>query len=139
MAEYPLKLWLPVHRAHFIDFDTIRPEPDEKPEDQFQRLAAFAKDKLLELDGTISHHGERVTKDGEMSPTMENFIVLTWLRLIDPDLPKLVKQRYGTELRSRTLASIKQEISQALTSLVDEVHAAGDASAMRTGPGELQE
>ena len=30
--------------------------------------------------------------------TLENVIVLTWLRLVHPDLPKLVKQRYGTEL-----------------------------------------
>ncbi|KAL5007239.1 hypothetical protein ScPMuIL_002143, partial [Solemya velum] len=33
------------------------------------------------------------------SPTLENFVVLTWLRLIHPELPKIVKQRYGTELR----------------------------------------
>lgn len=42
-----------------------------------------------------------------MPPTVENLIVLTWLRLIKPSLPQLVKQRYGTELRARTLASIK--------------------------------
>ena len=46
--------------------------------------------------------------------------------------PKLVKQRYGTELRSRTLASIKPEISQALTSLLDEIRTADDAKIMRT-------
>ena len=38
----------------------------------------------------------------------------------DTDLPALVKQRYGTELRSKTLASIKPEISQALDSLLEE-------------------
>ena len=59
-------------------------------------------------------------------------ITLTWLKLIHPELPKLVKQRYGTELRSRTLASIKPEISQALTSLLDEIRAADDAKIMRT-------
>ena len=106
--------------AHFIDFDTIRLEPDDKSEDLFQHLVAFVEDNLLQLDGTISHHAERVTEDEEMSPTMENLIVLTWLRLTDPELPRLIKQR--TELRSCTLASIKPEISQALTSLVDEVH-----------------
>ena len=56
--------------------------------------------------------------------------MLMWLRLIDPELPRPVKQRYGTHLRSRTLASIKTEISQALTSLVDEVHTAADARAI---------
>ena len=49
-----------------------------------------------------------------------------------PDLPKLVKQRYGTELRPRTLASIKPEISQVLQSLLDEIRATEDAKVMRT-------
>ena len=67
-----------------------------------------------------------------MSPSLENFVILTWLRLIHPDLPKLVKQRYGTDLRSRTLASIKPEISQALDSLLDEVNMSESAKIMRT-------
>ncbi|KAL5005704.1 hypothetical protein ScPMuIL_016862, partial [Solemya velum] len=54
--------------------------------------------------------------DEELSPSMENMITLIWLKLIHSGLPRLVKQRYGTELRSRTLASIKPEISQALDS-----------------------
>ena len=47
---------------------------------------------------------------------------MLWLQLIHCDLPKLVKQKYGTELRSCTLASIKPEISQALNTLLDELH-----------------
>lgn len=46
-----------------------------------------------------------------------------------------MKQRYGTELRSRTLASIKPEISQALTSLLDEIRTTNDAKIMRTAVG----
>ena len=49
-----------------------------------------------------------------------------------PDLPKLVKHRYGTQLRSRTLASIKPEISQALQSMLDEIRATENAEEMRT-------
>jgi hypothetical protein len=52
--------------------------------------------------------------------------------VIHKDLPRLVKQRYGTELRSRTLASIKPEISQALTSLLEEIRNSEDARAMRS-------
>ena len=80
----------------------------------------------------ISHHGFPVKEDEELTPTLENFFVLTWLRLIHNDLPRLVKQRYGTELRSRTLASIKSEISQALSSLLEEIRNSDDAKAMRT-------
>ena len=78
------------------------------------------------------HHGENVTADKDISPTMENIIVLTWLRLIHPSLPALVKQRYGAELRSQTVASLKPEISQALDSLLDEINSANDAKVLRT-------
>ena len=92
---------------------------------------AFLEDVLLQTNG-ISHHGKAMTEDEELTPTLENFIVLTWLRLVHPELPRLVKQRYGTELRSRTLASVKPEILQALSSLLDEIHATDEAKIMRT-------
>ena len=117
--------------AHFLDFAGLHLEADERPEDLFQRLMAFVEDTLLRAN-SLSHHGEVNTEDEELTPTLENFIVLTWLKLIHPELPKLVKQRYGTELRSRTLASIKPEISQALASLLDEIRTADDAKIMRT-------
>ena len=100
------------------------------PEDLYQRLMAFVEDSLLHANG-LTHHGENVTEDQELTPTPENFVVLTSLRLIHPSLPRLVKQRYGTELRSRTLTSIKPEISQALSSLLKEIHASDDARILR--------
>ncbi|KAL0153092.1 hypothetical protein M9458_051586, partial [Cirrhinus mrigala] len=118
--------------AHFIDFAAIKLESNEGPEDLYQRLMAFVEDNLLRRDSGITHGGEAILEDEELSPRIENFIVLTWLHLIHSDLPKLVKQRYGTELRSLTLASIKPEISQALCSLLDELQSSEDARAMRS-------
>lgn len=118
--------------GHFLDFDSITLGPEERPEDLFQRLIAFVEDNLLKEGGGITHHSQNIDDDEDMSPTLENFIVLTWLRLINPDLPRLVKQRYGTELRSRTLASIKPEISQALDSLLEELSSSSEARALRT-------
>ena len=43
----------------------------------------------------MKHHGETVTEDEELTPMGEILIVLTWLKLLHPDLPKIVKQRYG--------------------------------------------
>ena len=86
----------------------------------------------LLTSNNMSHHGDMLSDGKEMSPTLENCIVLTWLRLIHYDLPKLVKQRYGTELRSRTFVSIKPDISQALQSLLDEIRSADDAKVIRT-------
>ena len=117
--------------AHFIDFSDIHLEPDERPEDLYQRIMAFVEDSFLRSNG-LTHHGETLSEDEELSPTLENRIVLTWLKLINPSLPRLVQQRYDTELRSRTLASIKPEISQALPSLLEELRAADDAKSLRT-------
>ena len=92
---------------------------------------SFTEDNLLVTNGNITHHGEVVAVDEELSPTLENFVVLTWLRLIHADLPALVKQRYETELRARTLASLKPEISQALDSLLDEIRSSADTKILR--------
>ena len=57
---------------------------------------------------------------------------MSYTRLLHPDLPGLVKQRYGTELMSRTLASLKPEISQALDSLLEEIRSTSDSQVLRT-------
>ena len=113
--------------AHFLDFASIKLDVDERPEDLFQRLMSFIEDNLLIANSSITHHGDVITADEELSPTLENLVVLTRLRLIHPDLAGLVKQRYGTELRSRTLAPLKPEISQALDSLREEIRSSADS------------
>ena len=118
--------------AHFLDFNNIHLEPGERPEDLFQRLNSFVEDNLLKTNGNIRHQGDLPEIDEELTPSLENFIVLAWLRLVHSDLPALVKQRYCTELRSQTLASIKPEISQALDSLLDEINNSSEARILRT-------
>ena len=121
--------------AHFIDFADIKLKPGERPEDLYQRIVAFVEDNLLTTESGITHHGEDPEDDEELTPMVENMIVLTWLRLIHADLPGLVKQRYGTELRNSTLASIKPEISQAMNSLLESLNSSSDdARIMRSTP-----
>ena len=62
--------------AQFIDFSDIHLAADERPEDLYQRLMAFVEDSLLHANG-LTHHGEHVTEDEELTPTLENFVVLT--------------------------------------------------------------
>jgi hypothetical protein len=97
------------------------------------RRIYFNEDKNLLLKDTgITHHTQVLNEDEELYPSLDNFIFLTWLRLIHPELPRLVKQRYGTDLRAKTLASIKPEISQAFESLLEDLRTAEDTKAMRT-------
>ena len=67
-----------------------------------------------------------------MTPSLENTVVYMWLHLTHPGLPALVKQKYGAELRSKTLASLKPEISIALQSLLDELKSMEEVKAYRS-------
>jgi hypothetical protein len=117
--------------SRFLDLSDIKLEPDERYEDLFQRLMAFFEDNLLTTTCGLSHHGTPVPADEELSPTIENTVVLLWLKAIHPALPQLVKQRYGPDLRNKTLSSLKPEISLALSSLLDEIHCQEDTKVLR--------
>ena len=56
--------------THFLDFNDIRLEPDERPEDVYQRLLSFIDGNLLKVNGNIQHHGENVTVDEELTPSL---------------------------------------------------------------------
>ena len=60
--------------AHFLDFSTIILEPNEKPETLYQRLLAFVEDNLLKKDGDITHEGEAVKEDEELTPSLHNYV-----------------------------------------------------------------
>ena len=106
--------------GNFIDFINIELKPDERPETLYQRLRAFIDDNLLTEGCGIFHHGQPVDEMDEIQPSLENLVVLIWLSKLHKELPGLVKMKYGAELRSKTLASLKPEISQALDSLLQE-------------------
>ena len=95
---------------------------------------AFIEDNLFTTSSGITHHGEAPVADEELTPSLENIVVLTWLHLLHPNLPRLVKQRYGTELRCRILASVKPEISQALNSLLAELYTSDESKILRSAP-----
>ena len=118
--------------SRFLDLSSIRQSPGERPEDLYQRLVSFVDDNLLTTDGSLTHHSVAVTSDEEISPSLENVVVLIWLERLHVNLPALVKQRYGSELRNKTLASIKPEISQALSSLLEELSVGEDSRVCRT-------
>jgi hypothetical protein len=117
--------------ARFLDLATLKLQHDERPEDLFQRIMAFFEDNLLTVTGGITHHGEVPTSDEDLTPSLENTVVVIWLQLIHQGLPQLVQQKYGSELRNKTLASLKPEISQALPSLLDELRAIEDSKVLR--------
>lgn len=119
--------------GNFLDFIDIKYAPPERPETLYQRMLAFVENNLLSPDMIMTHKGEEIEEYEDMTPTLENLVVLLWLQQIHPNLPGVVKQKYGADLRAKTLTSLKPEISLALPSLIDEAKSS-DARVMRSGP-----
>ena len=98
-------------------------------------MLSFVENNLLSPDLLLSHKGEVIAEYEDMSPTLENLVVLLWLQQLHTGLPAIVKQKYGADLRSKTLASLKPEISLALPSLLEEAKSS-DAHVMRSGTSQ---
>ena len=119
--------------AHFLDLINIKLKRGQQPEDLYQRLMTFVENSLMFIPSGLTHIGVVPTDDEELTPALENLVVLLWFHLINKGIPGLVKQRYDTYLRSRTLASIKSEISQAIGTLLATIQTNKDTKIMRAG------
>ena len=116
--------------SRFLTLASIKLNPAERPEDLYQRLVTFFDDNLITTDGLL-HHGQHVNANEVVTPTLQNTIVLLWLQRIHSGLPGLVQQKYGAELRNKSLASLKSEISLALQSLLNELDQGEDSQILR--------
>ena len=93
---------------------------------------AFFEDNLITAKGGITHLSEGLDGDEGLTSTMENTIF--FVALIDTPRTALTSEaNYGSELRNKSLASLKPEISQAVSSLLDEFRVIDDTRTMRTG------
>ena len=111
--------------SQFLDLSLVKMESHERAEDLYQKLFIFFEDNLVKGNDLL-HNGEKLESDEEMSPTVENVITWYWLHVLHPGLPQLVKERYGTELRNKTVASLKTEISQSMTSVMGQLSSGED-------------
>ena len=107
---------------------TQGPNPEDSHEMFWEKIYSFIDDNLMSPGEGILHFGS-VGKDAEtMSPTLLNVCVVLWLHCIHSGLPALVKQRYASELRKKSIASIREEISESLDALLAEL--AGENAAV---------
>ena len=110
--------------ALVLDLPTISLEEGESYEALWERYHAFLMDSLIRPADGLSHMGT-AAKDVQtevMSPTLMNVAVVLWLRSIHPALPALIKQKFTTELRNRTLITLREEISESLESMLAELN-----------------
>ena len=107
--------------SRVLELMDIKMEDNESRESLWERYYSFTEDQLLVKNGAVTHEGVKVEKNEEFTPTLLNFLVTCWLHTINPALPSLVKQRFTTQLRSCTLFSIREEVSDAIPSLLAEM------------------
>ena len=104
-----------------LDLASISHEEGESYEALWERIYAFFSDNMLQPADGMLHKKERVSQKEEMTPTLVNTMVVLWLKTINPGLPAVVKQKYTSELRNQTLASIREDISESLESILAEL------------------
>ena len=117
--------------ALILDLNSIILEEGETHECLWERTYAFFADNLLSPSDGLRHLNEDQPPKEVMSPTLLNTAVVIWLKTIHPQLPSVVKQKYTTELRNKTLATLREEISESLDSMLAELQGE-NASVSRT-------
>lgn len=118
MANHKVTLWFPINRCtfHILFSNSL----SIRWRSWWIIPTNYTEDNLLRRDMVNTHQEQAITEDEGLSSTLENLVVLTCLRSIHIESPKLVNRQYGTELRSHTLASIEPKISETLESLLEE-------------------
>ena len=74
--------------TRFLDLSQIHLQVGKRYEDLYQHLVSFFDDNLLTKEGGLNHHGEEVTFDEDLSPSLENLIVFLWLERIHVKIAK---------------------------------------------------
>ena len=115
-----------------LDLASVHLEEGESHEGLWERLHAFTCDNLLNPADGLQHLNDNNPAREEMSATLLNTTVVLWLRAIHPSLPALVKQKYSTELRGKTIATIREDISESLEPLLAELGGNSPASIARS-------
>ena len=115
-----------------LELAAFTTDPNESHEALWERILSFVEGNLLLSTDKITHHGANLVRSEEMTPTLMNISIVLWLKTIHKNLPALVKQKYATELRNKSLASIRDEVSESLDSLLYELSASDESAISRS-------
>ena len=108
--------------SRILDLAQINLLPEESYETLWERISSFCEDNLLKSSSGIKHLGVKIETNEIPTPTLQNILVVLWLRAINQDLPMMIKQRFSTQLKHNTLYSLREDISDALPSILAEMN-----------------
>ena len=118
--------------SRILELLEMKQEQGESREALWERLYTFMEDNLLTTSSGVKHEDQKVTKDEELTPTLLNVLVTTWLNILNPALPSLVRLKFSTQLRTNTVYSIRDEISDAVPTMLTELEEK-DGAVCRSG------
>jgi|688.fasta_scaffold356394_1 hypothetical protein len=109
--------------SHFLSIHDIRYNPSDSPENFYMELHGAFEDSLRKRGETVLFRNEEVLEeDEEMSPTLENTVVLLWLERIDPRLPSKVHAVFAHQMVGNTsLRDLQPAICNRIPSLLQEL------------------
>ena len=109
--------------AHFLSISDIRFNPADSYENFYMELHGAVEDSLRKSgELLLFRNNEPLDEDEEMSPTLENMVVLMWLERIDPHLPKKVSAMFAHQMVGNTsLRDLQPTICARLTGLIQEL------------------
>ena len=109
--------------AHFLSISDIRYNNGDSYENFYMELHGAFEDSLRkEGELLLFRNNEPLDEDEEMSPTLENTVVLLWLERIDPRLPKKVSATFAHQMVGNTsLRDLQPTICARLPSLLQEL------------------
>ena len=94
---------------------------NESYETLWERMSGFVDDNLLKQGSEILHLSNKNTTNELPSPMVQNMLVVLRLKTINTALPTMIKQRFSTQLRLSTVFSLRDDISEAIPSVLAEM------------------
>lgn len=118
--------------SRILELMELKQEQGESREALWERLYSFLEDNLLTKSGGVKHENAKIEVDEKITPTLLNVLVTTWLNILNPGLPALVRLKFSTQLRTNTVYSIREEISDAVPTMLTELEEK-DGAVCRSG------
>ena len=111
--------------ARFMKIDEISYNGTDSPQQFYVEIhQAFADSLRKSGERVLFWDNKRLDRDEIMSPTLENTVVLWWLKALDPRLHKRVGEVFEHLMKNNvTLRDIQPKIAERVTDLLQELDA----------------
>ena len=118
---------------HLLNILDVKYEPSKQtPIAFYNQYRTLIANNLAKKSDIIKYKNETMKHDEKMSPMVEDLVLLNVIKLIDPRLPKHVKQHYTHKMSSaHRLMDFKNDIMNNVTNFVQDIDKEEQLSSIR--------